>query len=94
MAINTFQVTIGAGVTRATTSKTPMRQVTIQNNSAHICRVGDSNTTTSRGYSLEPGTTSFGGAVTWGGLSSYDLDLSEIYIAGTAADVIDIIYID
>jgi hypothetical protein len=94
MAINFMQVTLGAGATQVTATATRVRQVTIQNNATHVCRLGDSTVTAAKGYSLQPSTVSYNGQVTWGDLGSYNIDLRQLYLFGTATDVIDVIWID
>lgn len=86
-SLTTLQVTLGAAATQATT--TPIlfcRWVTVQNNATHACRVGDSNVSSTRGIALAAA----GGTVTFG---YPGVVLSDIYISGTAADVIDIVYV-
>jgi hypothetical protein len=89
--VKTLQVTIGAGVTEISTGALFCSEVQIQNNAAHSIRVGDSATTSSRGALLASG--SPGGSQTWGPFPNGKIDLSQLYIAGTQNDVIDVIYI-
>jgi len=97
MALNTLQVTLGAGATRVNATTIRVRQLTVQNNASNpaaVCRVGDSNVSATRGYSLSPATTSYSGSATFGGQDSYNLDLKDVWLFGTAAQVIDILWID
>ena len=88
MSLRTLQVTIGAGVTQASATSIPVRQVIIQNNAAHKVIVGDSNVSASRGIVLQVG----GGSVEGGALNCSSCDLNEIWLAGTQNDVIDFLY--
>jgi hypothetical protein len=90
MSISTLQVTIGAGVTQVTTSSIPCRQVIFQNNATHNMRVGDANTTSSRGALLAAG--SPGGSLNAGTFTAMNVNLKECWVAGTQNDVLDIIY--
>ena len=90
--INTLQVTIGASVTQVSTSDIFAKQVTFQNNQTHSMRVGDKNTTSSRGALLASG--SPGGSYNVGPVPiQKTLDLAEFYVAGTQNDVLDVIYV-
>ena len=86
------QVTLGTGATQVSPLNINVQSLEIQNNAAHNCRVGDSTVTASKGILLAFNATPPGGAFT------LDLDfprgtiLSQWYIAGTAADVIDVLY--
>ena len=91
MAVKTLQVTIGSGVTQVTTSDIPVRQVMFQNNTSHSMRVGDSNTTSTRGALLASG--SPGGSINAGSFQFQQTNLQEWYVAGTQNDVLDVIYI-
>jgi hypothetical protein len=90
--MKTLQVTIGAGVTRFTTKDTPVRQVIVQNNAAHVMRIGDVNTTASIGAVLASG--SPGGSMNLGPFDTTKENLMDWYVAGTNADVLDVIYSD
>ena len=94
MALHLIQVTLGAGNTPITTTNTFARWVSIQNNAAHSVRVGDSSVSTTQGILLASGTP--GGSVTMviGPMPSTSIDLANIYLRGTSADVIDVAYLD
>lgn len=85
------QVVLGAGATALASGPTPFRQCMIQNNAAHAFRVGDSTVSATKGANLLP--TSVGsinlGTFTAGAAD----DLSLYFVFGTAADVVDIIYL-
>jgi hypothetical protein len=91
--MKSLQVTIGAGTnTQFTTSDIPVRQIIVQNNAAHNARIGDVNTTTSRGALLASG--SPGGSINLGPFYDNPENLKEWFVAGTQNDVIDIIFTD
>jgi hypothetical protein len=92
--MKTLQVTIGAGVTQFTTKDIPARQIIVQNNAAHVMRVGDVNTTSSVGASLAAAGTSPGGSLNLGPFYDNPENLKEWWVAGTQNDVLDVIYTD
>ena len=94
MAVHLLQVTLGAGKTQISTSALPCRAVTFQNNAAAVMRIGDTNVTTTKGIQL---------AANGAANSSYSLppidvqdyiDLSQWYVIGTAAQLLDVLYLD
>jgi hypothetical protein len=90
--VHTLQVTIGASTTQVSTTSIPIKQLFIQNNAAHTIRVGDSNTTSSRGALISSG--SPGGSITSGSFGIQQAtDLQQWFINGTNGDVIDVIYV-
>ena len=91
MALKTLQVTIGAAVTQFSTTNIPCYQVIVQNNSTHTMRIGDKNTSATRGALLAAGTP--GGSVNLGTFTMVNTDLMEWWVAGTQNDVVDVIYI-
>ena len=92
-SVHTFQVTIGASTTQITTiGNTLAREVSFQNNATHTMRVGDSNTSSTRGALLSSG--SPGGSVTFGPVTSGTIDLSTFWVNGTQNDVLDVVYVD
>lgn len=90
MAVRLVQVTLGAGATQVSSTATPVRQIMFQNNATHDCRIGDSTVTTSKGIKLIAGV----GTLNSGPIISYASNLADWYIAGTAADVIDVLYLE
>lgn len=88
--MRTMQVTIGAGVTRFTTSDIYCVQVIAQNNAAHSMRVGDSSTTSSMGALLASG--SPGGSINLGPHDANRENLKDWFVAGTQNDVLDVIF--
>lgn len=93
MPLFTLQVTLTGGVDRVQTASLPCRQVTVQNNAANTCRVGDSHTTSSRGAKLDPSSSGLAGGSYNSTLPMGAVDLNEVYIVGTIGDVIDVIYV-
>ena len=92
VSVVTKQVTIGASVTQVSTTDIYSSQITFQDNATHVMRVGDASTSSTRGALLSAGAP--GGSATFnGGSSGKGLDLADFYVAGTAADVLDVIYI-
>lgn len=90
--VHTLQVTIGAGTTQISATSIPVKQLFVQNNAAHTIRVGDKNTTSSRGALISSG--SPGGSITSGAFGIQQAtDLQQWFINGTNGDVIDIIYV-
>jgi hypothetical protein len=90
--VHTLQVTIGASTTQVSTTSVPIKQLFIQNNAAHTIRVGDINTTSSRGALISSG--SPGGSITSGAFGIQQAtDLNQWFINGTNGDVIDVIYV-
>ena len=96
ISIHTFQVTIGSGVTAiSTNANAGARQLIFQNNAAHVMRVGDSNTTSSRGALLNAASGgNGGGSLSVGPYYPNSLNLAEWYVAGTQNDVLDVLYLD
>lgn len=93
MPLFTKQVTLLVTATRVQTTSLPCRQVTVQNNSADTCRVGDSNVSATRGAKLDPSSSGNAGGSYNSMLPMGAVDLNEIWIFGTVGDVIDIIYV-
>jgi hypothetical protein len=88
--MKTLQVTLGAAATQVTTVQTFARQALVQNNAAHDIRVRDSNVSATRGAKL---LASANGSMNLGQSDiNTEIDLSTVYIFGTAADVIDVIF--
>jgi hypothetical protein len=82
------QVTIGSsGVTQVSTSNIFCAFLIIQNNASHTCRVGDKTVSSSKGIQLfATGSTTMQMGVQRGTC------LSDYWIQGTVADVIDYMY--
>lgn len=96
MSVHNFKVTIGSGPTRFTSTRTPVRQLTLFNTSAtNDMWVGDSTTTstgTTGGVKLVHGTGA-GQSFNTGPFVALNTNLEDWYVAGTAADVLAGIYI-
>lgn len=90
--VHSIQVTIGAG-TRTQVSSTNLfvRQAVFQNNAANDMRVGGVEVTASLGVALYAA--SHGSASVLPMSPSGTFDLSDWYVAGTAAQVLDVTYI-
>ncbi len=91
------QVTLGSGATQISATPAYFNQMTIQNNSAHSCRYGDSTTSVTTPAAVNGGIAGKGMLLTPGGagntgtVSGQQGDASQFYIAGTAGDVIDVL---
>ena len=92
MAWKSLQVTLLATATQVSTTKPPIqcRQVIIQNNAAHSVRLGDSTVSATVGQYLAAGPG--GGGFNSGPADIYNTYLTDLYLFGTAADVIDVFY--
>lgn len=91
MAVVTLQVTLPTGgKTQISTANTFVRYINFQNNGGtNAMRVGDSSVTTSVGHNLVKS----GGELGIGPNDTYFCYLSDWWVAGTAADVIDVTYL-
>lgn len=91
-----ISVTLGASATAVIpgvppTSSAPCESFcTIQNNSAAVCAVGEAGVTLATGILLAAGvpSTTPGGSLTLMG----HIDLSKLFIVGTAASVVTVMY--
>ncbi len=95
MAWTLIQTSLGAGATQIAPPASPQaqilcRQVIIQNNAAHIMRVGDSTVSATKGIYLAAGPG--GGSLNSGAVAIYNSYLSDFWVFGTAADVVDVFY--
>lgn len=99
MSMHYLLVTIGTGATQLTTTRTPCKEINIQNNSAHACNIGDSTVTAptaspSRGIRLDPtGTNS--AAIShykFGPFEAHILNVADLFVFGTNGDHLDVIY--
>lgn len=87
-----LQVTIAAGSapTEITAiQNTWVQQLIIQNNATHDIRVGDDTVTTTKGIVVK----AQGGSLNLSPNLDYTVNLSQVYIAGTAGDIIDVLFI-
>lgn len=91
MSVQLLQVTLTAAATQITTSNTFCKQIIIQNNAAHSCRIGDSTVSATKGILLAAGTP--GGTINSGPVDIYHTYLSDWWIFGTTSDKIDVLYI-
>jgi len=91
MAIYHANITIGASPTQVSSTVSPKQLVIIQNRSGNsaIYIGGIDTTASSYGHSLAAGA-----SVTFGpGTQGHPIDLNELYIAGTADDIVNILAI-
>lgn len=97
-AVITLQVTIGAANTKVISAGAHQncRWIVIQNNAAHVIRIGDTNITSSRGILLNAGSGGNAGGSFFVGpdQGGSSRDLGSWYINGTQNDVVDVIYDD
>lgn len=98
-----IQVTLLAGATpivspsatqTPTQNRISFQTLLIQNNSANVCRVGDSSVSATKGIALAAGSTTTQLPLAIVPPLEYSSDLSDYYLFGTAGNVIDILYID
>ena len=92
MTARSIQVTLGAGATQIVTAPTPFNQMTIQDNAAAVCRVGDSTVSGTKGISLVAAGAA-GSSLTIGPFSGIQGDASQFWVFGTAAQVIDVLLV-
>lgn len=84
-----IQVTLGAAATQITANANFYAiSLTIQNNSAAVCRVGDDTVSATQGLSLA----ATGGSATFTFPNGRGTHLQDWYLFGTSGDVIDILY--
>lgn len=89
--VRTLQVTIGASLTQVLPAgEIVAKWVLFQNNATHTMRLGDSNTSSSRGIQLVAGAS----ANPPGSAPVSITKLSGWYVSGTQNDVLDVIYDD
>ena len=89
--MRTIQVTLGAGATPITTNPNLYASVLIvQNNAAAVVRLGDSSVSATKGIAMANG--SPGGSTTLTFAFPRGAHLSEYFLFGTAAQVIDVLY--
>lgn len=95
-SLQNLQVTLGAAATPVTTTTVMARQVIVQNNAAAQCRVGGSGVSASSGALLAGGNgnPANAGSINLGQFNNYgEIDMSSIFIFGTAGNVIDVIFV-
>src|SRR6185437_2760661 len=96
-AVRTFQVTL-TGSAQPISAALPTgypplgRQIVLQNNDAAVMRVGDSTVTASKGYQLASGGAA-NSALDLGQMEN-PIDLSTIFVIGTATQKLDVTYVD
>lgn len=91
MAVVLAQITLGASATQLSATGLRCRQLIIQNNSTHSMRFGDSTVSATKGILLASG--SPGGSINSGPAVVYHTDLFDWWVFGTAADVVDVLFV-
>ena len=92
-----LQVTLGSAATPILASAVLPSSVqafsilVIQNNAAHVVRVGDSSVSSTKGIALAVGSTTPQPPFILTPSLQFTGDLREVYLFGTAADVVDIL---
>lgn len=90
MTLQTIPVTLAAGATPVSATRKLVKQVIIQDNAAAVCRVGDSAVSASRGIQLAASGAA-GSVLTLGDGSVNSVDLSTLFLFGTATQIIDVL---
>lgn len=83
-----FQVTLGAAHTQFPQMDFQPQTMTVQNNATHVMRLGDVSVSATRGMSIAPG-----GSFTFILGQDYSTRISEWWVFGTAADVLDVLVV-
>jgi hypothetical protein len=83
-----FQVVLGTGATQFPALQSQPQFMTVQNNTSDNMRIGDKTVTSSKGIALGPG-----GSLTFSLGLDYATRVSEFWVIGTAADVLDVMVI-
>jgi hypothetical protein len=87
-------VSVGAGVGGPQVGNIFCQTLQIQNNGSHVMRCGDVTVSATRGIALQPATSPpGGGSDNLSGFINYGTYLSDWWVAGTAGDVCDFLYI-
>jgi hypothetical protein len=82
-------ITTGVGIGPFPTGNLYVQQLIVQNNAAHSMRLGDVTVSSTKGIVLGIGA----GSANAGGFINYGSYLSDWWVAGTAGDVVDFLYI-
>lgn len=72
----------------------PFQTLVIQNNAAHVVRVGDSTVSASKGIALAAGSTTTTSPLIVSPGLEYTSDTYEWYLFGTIGDLIDVLLLD
>ena len=86
------KVQISTGLPTNVPPATFVEQLVIQNNATHNIRIGDVTVSATKGILIASGTP--GGSLGFNGFMNYSCYISDVWIAGTSGDVIDILYIN
>lgn len=102
--MRSIQVTLGSAATPIVSGETvggvpsqariAFQLLIIQNNAAHVCRVGDATVSATKGIALASGSVTPTPPLLIAPSLEYSSDLSEYYLFGTAGDVIDVLYME
>lgn len=90
MTARSIQVTLGSGATQIATTQTVFNEMFVQNNAAHVCRVGDSTVSSTKGQQLAA-SGAVNSTLDVGPIVGSQGDASQFWIAGTSGDVIDVL---
>ena len=92
MSIKTLQVAQTGSLVQVSAVAIRCKWAAFQNNGAAVMRVGDANTTATRGQSLAATGGAFSLPVSVS--STFGTDLSQWYTIGTSTQLLDVIYDD
>ena len=88
MAVTTLQVTL-SGKTHVSAASIKARWVVFQNNAAAVMRLGDVNTSSTVGISVQAGGANFAPPM---GEQAMVHNLNQWYVVGTDTQVLDVVY--
>ena len=92
MSMHYLKVTIGSGSTQFTTTRTPIREIFIRNKAGHTMNIGDSTITGTLGIQLSASSAGSQSDLHLGPTTGLNMDLTDFYVSGTAADILDVVY--
>lgn len=90
--VRTLQVTLTGSAQQVSATNIKCKWAILQNNAAAVMRIGDANVTASRGAAIAASGGSFSVPVST--VATFDTDLSQWYVIGTATQVLDVVYDD
>ena len=91
MAIKTLQITLTGAAQQVSAKPIKCKWEVFQNNGTPAVRAGDANVSATLGYSIAPAA-AFPLPVPFA--STFGTDLSQWFVIGTAAQLLDIVYDD
>lgn len=92
MTARLIQVTLGSGATQISTTTAPFNHMIVRNAAGHICRVGDSTVSATKGIQLAA-SNAVNSDVYIGPFDGAQGDASQFWLFGTAADTIDVLLV-